>query len=316
MNHSEAHQSLANEAFSKSGASGLYDRARPTYPIESVNRILDFLPIHDANIVELGAGTGIFTRALLSNSKPGQIKKWNAIEPAAGMRESFNRWLRSYSLKGTSINCDHGTFDCMNSISSGSIDMVIAAQAWHWTGSDPEFQEKCIQEVQRVLNSKGYFVLIWNLKDRERYEWVGRIRDSYELYESGTPQYRLGLWKTLFQTKTFKSSFKLLPPDEVPNPSNSTTTLTFNKNVDDRIDDSIPTLTVLTETPLTLEGLQARILSKSYITVLDSDKQERLRDEIKSIWDHHIIGNLTTDWIDEKTVKFPYVTHLYVLQKW
>ncbi|KAH9823308.1 hypothetical protein DFH28DRAFT_1103457 [Melampsora americana] len=289
MNHSEAHQSLANEAFSKSGASGLYDRARPTYPIE----------------IELGAGTGIFTRALLYNSKPGQIKKWNAIEPAAGMRESFNRWLSSYTLEGTSINCDHG-----------SIDMVIAAQAWHWTGSDPEFQEKCIQEVQRVLKSKGYFVLIWNLKDRERYEWVGRIRDSYELYESGTPQYRLGLWKTLFQTKTFKSSFKLLPPDEVPNPSNTTTTLTFNKNVDDRIDDSIPTLTVLTETPLTLEGLQARILSKSYITVLGSDKQERLRDEIKSIWDHHLVGNLTTDWIDEKTVKFPYVTHLYVLKKW
>ncbi|EGG12282.1 uncharacterized protein MELLADRAFT_59189 [Melampsora larici-populina 98AG31] len=311
MDDSNAHQTLANEAFSKSGASGLYDRARPTYPLQSINRILAHLPDHDANVVELGAGTGIFTRAILSNAKPGQIKNWNAIEPAAGMRESFMQSVKTYSAEGPSIGCDHGTFDCMESIQSEFADMVTAAQAWHWTGSDADFQEKCVKEVSRVLKPKGYFVLIWNLKDREACEWAGRIRDAYEVHEAGTPQYRLGLWKTLFQTKTFKESFKLLPPDEIPNQLKSNS----KKNVDDSIDESIPTLTVTTQTPLTLDGLQARILSKSYITALDSDGQQKVKDELKSVWDHHIVGNPATEWIDEKTVKFPYVTHLYVLQK-
>lgn len=311
MDNSNSHQALANEAFSKSGASGLYDRARPTYPLQSIHRILEHLPDHDSNVIELGAGTGIFTRALLSNATPGQIKKWNAIEPAAGMRESFMQWANSYSVEGTTIDCNHGTFDSMESIESESADMVTAAQAWHWTGSDADFQEKCVKEVSRVLKPKGYFVLIWNLKDREASEWVGRIRDAYEVHESGTPQYRLGLWKTLFQTKTFKESFKLLPPDELPNQLGAN----LKKNVDDRIDGSTPTLIVSTQTPLTLEGLQARIMSKSYITVLDSDGQQKVKDELKSLWDHHIVGNPATEWIDEKTVKFPYVTHLYVLQK-
>lgn len=150
-----------------------------------------------------------------------------------------------------------------------------------------------------------------NLKDREASDWVGAIRDAYEVHESGTPQYRLGLWKSLFRTPTFLKSFNLLPPDGLPVQQGSTGI----KNVDDSIDASVPTLTVCTRVPMTLEGLFDRILSKSYITALDTQSQQILRAKLQSVWNDHVIRDSASGWIDEQTVMFPYVTHVYIMQK-
>ncbi|KAG0147085.1 hypothetical protein CROQUDRAFT_656557 [Cronartium quercuum f. sp. fusiforme G11] len=306
----DVHQALANAAFTKSGASGLYDRARPTYPSSAIIRILSHLPNHDAEVVELGSGTGIFSRGLLSSAVPGQIAAWRALEPAVGMREGFMRWASNFE-GGTKITCTDGTFDHMESIESASADMVVAAQAWHWTGSCPIFQNKAMKEVERVLKPGGCFVLIWNIKDREVSNWVGAIRDAYEVHESGTPQYRLGLWKTLFQTPTFRNAFKLLPPDETPNSPQAREV----KNVDDSIDASVPTLNICTRVPMTLEGLFDRILSKSYITALDAQTQELLRTKLQSVWNDHAARDSGLEWVDDKTVQFPYATHVYIMQK-
>lgn len=142
-------------------ASGLYHRARPTYPIEALNRILSHLPNRDAKVVELGAGTGILTGALLDHAREGQIQRWHALEPASGMREGFRRWSDEKAYRDLKLSCEDGRFDDMHSIKPDSADLVVVGQAWHWTGSDPEFQEKCLKEVERVLKPGGYFALIW-----------------------------------------------------------------------------------------------------------------------------------------------------------
>lgn len=154
---------------------------------------------------------------------------------------------------------------------------------------------------------------IRNLKDREVADWVGKVRDAYEVHEAGTPQYRLGLWKTLFHTKTFENGFQLLPPTPSPHPSMAREIK--KKNVDDLIDSSLPTLSIQSRVPLTLEGLQDRILSKSFITTLDGLGQRKLKAELEKVWKTQIVGNPESEWMDDQTVKFPYVTDLFILQK-
>ena len=50
----KAVNSFATDNFTTSGASGLYDRARPSYPVESVAKLLSVLSGKtDAHIVEV-----------------------------------------------------------------------------------------------------------------------------------------------------------------------------------------------------------------------------------------------------------------------
>jgi hypothetical protein len=50
--------------------------------------------------------------------------------------------------------------------------------------------------MHRVLKKEGTVVMIWNLEDR-RASWVARLREAYEKHEAGSPQYRLGLWRSV-----------------------------------------------------------------------------------------------------------------------
>ncbi|CAH7686116.1 S-adenosyl-L-methionine-dependent methyltransferase [Phakopsora pachyrhizi] len=353
---------IASSAFSASGASGLYEKSRPTYPTKAIFQILSCLPRNEVEVVEFGSGTGIFTRALLSSASPGQIKRLVAIEPAEGMRAGFEKSMKNWkelrindvkrnNLDGLEtvlpqIECCDGTFsDVGLSVKSASADLVVAAQAWHWTGKDISVHEKCMNEVFRLLKPGGYFALIWNLKDREFNEWVGKIRDCYEVYESGTPQYRLGYWKNLFKTNRFKSSFELIslssssvidnrytisttkksehPNETKKDQDESSDRTVFKKNVDDSLDRSEPTLTIRRTDLISFEELYQRILSKSYITELDEESKVKLRSELESIWNEEVSkrqkenSDIQGKSFDEKylSIEFPYVTHLYLMKK-
>src|SRR5204862_58784 len=92
---------LAQSAFSLSGSSGLYDRARPSYPASAMSHIFSAaLQIQQPSphregidVIELGPGTGIFTRLLLQPppqfSSTVTIKSIVGVEPSPGMREAF-----------------------------------------------------------------------------------------------------------------------------------------------------------------------------------------------------------------------------------
>lgn len=312
-----------------SQASGLYDRARPTYPLRALNRIIACLPKENAEVVELGVGTGIFTRALLEAAKEGQIHRVIAIDPAEGMRVAFQKAISEWKTLHTSdptkkcksipeITCCEGSFeDTGPFVQNASVDLAVAAQAWHWTGSDVMVQELSVKEMARVVKPGGYLAILWNLKDRESNDWVGKIRDMYEVYEAGTPQYRLGFWKSLFRTPSFESCFELLPPEDNPDPSDSNRSVAekSQKNVDDSLDQSKPTLTVTRYIPTTFNELYERILSKSYMSRLDIEAHEKFKTELESIWNKRVIGNPSVKWTDISTVKFPYVTHLYLLRR-
>jgi len=80
----------------------------------------------------------------------------------------------------------------------------IGAQCYHW--ADPNYAET-MREFARVLKPGGTLAFIWNLEDRKTAKWVGQIRDAYEAYEDGVPQYHLRWWEKAYQTAEYKVRF-------------------------------------------------------------------------------------------------------------
>ncbi|KAL8276616.1 hypothetical protein RQP46_010965 [Phenoliferia psychrophenolica] len=275
------HLSFAKSNFSLSGSSGLYDRARPRYPPAAVQRITSLLP-SGADVVELGAGTGIFSRMLLAEGKD-KIKKLLAVEPAAGMRQGFMDKLAGSDVEpaksGVAVEIVDGSFTAIP-VESNSLDMVVAAQAWHWSNDGVA----AVAEVARVLKPGGKLALIWNLEDRAT-EWVAQLRDTYEPFEAGTPQYRLGLWKAMFKSYEYIDNFE--------GPAEHT--------VYDQV--------VVGNEELVVD----RALSKSYITSLSQEEQDVIVSKIRKI----VQRGDGKEWIDEAqgTFKYPYLTDLFVMTK-
>jgi SAM-dependent methyltransferase len=130
-------------------AADAYERGRPTYPSEAVEWMLGALGIGPGDcVVDLGAGTGKFTRLLVPSAA-----RIIAIEPIAAMREEFAR-----AVSGVEIF--DGTAEAMP-VQDGSADAVVAAQAFHWFAT-----QQALVEIHRVLRPGGGLALIWNRRDR------------------------------------------------------------------------------------------------------------------------------------------------------
>ncbi|ORY81799.1 S-adenosyl-L-methionine-dependent methyltransferase [Leucosporidium creatinivorum] len=269
----------AEQQFGASGSSGLYDRARPSYPLEAREAIYAHLPPH-STAVELGSGTGIFSRLLLADGG-GKLEKLISTEPSAGMREGWSKALTQMKDRDESVKFEivDGLFDKIDR-PDASADLVIVAQAFHWVGHDGT---SAIAEIARVLKPGAVAIFIWNLEDREQ-DWVAKLRDLYEVHEAGTPQYRHFYWKSVYDTPVYKANFEPYEKTEYRR--------------------SLPTCEDL---------VVDRVLSKSYITALDEktkgDLSEKVRELVKKAEDKV--------WIDEGsgTFEYPYVTDMFVMKK-
>ncbi|BGP24673.1 methyltransferase type 11 [Rhodotorula toruloides] len=290
-----AHTTFAKENFSKSGASGLYDRARPSYPPESISHILSALPTPStptdrAVVVELGSGTGIFTRALLSHPDTrGKVKKVICVEPSEGMREGFGRATLSGAFGwagkgegagggGVEVECVNGTFEDVP-VEDGSVDLVVCAQAFHWTGSNPL---PAVRSIARLLRPSSPWALIWNLEDRS-VPWIAQLRDAYEQFEVG-PQYRLNLWKKMWDDKAYWEVFGDVEQRE----------FRWVKGV-------------------TEQGAVDRVFSKSYITALSDNERAKLETKLREV----IRRGEGKKWMDEKagTFEYDYTTDLFIARR-
>jgi ubiquinone/menaquinone biosynthesis C-methylase UbiE len=149
-----------------------YDAVRPDYPRSAVAYLVDALGIDsDAHVVDLGAGTGIFTKELVPFGP-----RITAVEPTMGMREILAKRLPSVTVvEGRDVAIP---------LESGSVDCVIAAQAFHWFDAP-----LALEEIHRVLVEGGRLGLVWNIRD-ESVAWVadlGRAMrwPTFQPYEVG-----------------------------------------------------------------------------------------------------------------------------------
>ena len=115
-----------------------YERGRPTYDgavVQSLLRmsgLLDKSSKHQLKVVELGAGTGKFSRVLDKQLRAAHgeenTQRWQyrAVEPVEAMREEFKRAspaLADSIIAGSARNIP---------AAADSLDAVFAAQAFHW----------------------------------------------------------------------------------------------------------------------------------------------------------------------------------------
>jgi len=126
-----------------------YSQHRPDYCPSVLNALLGMVqkPIAEVDFVDVGAGTGIWTRMVHDTG----VRSVTAIEPNDDMRlngiadtqHTAVRWLAT-SAEATGLQ-------------GGSADWLSMASSFHWANFD-----LATREFHRVLRPGGRFTALWN----------------------------------------------------------------------------------------------------------------------------------------------------------
>ena len=119
-----------------------YARYRPDYPPEAVSAIVCAGEV----VVDVGAGTGISSRAMASRGA-----RVIALEPNAAMRAAAQPYPGVEFADGAAESIP---------LPDASADMITAFQAFHWF--KPEL---ALPEFRRVLKPNGRLAVVWNERD-------------------------------------------------------------------------------------------------------------------------------------------------------
>ncbi|MEV6525891.1 class I SAM-dependent methyltransferase [Longispora sp. NPDC051575] len=142
-----------HQRLSFGAAAADYDSHRPSYPVEALRWLLGDRPLR---VVDLGAGTGLLTRVLLSLGH-----EVLPVEPDPGMRAQLDASTPGVTaLDGSAEHIP---------LPDGSVDAVVAGQAYHWFD-----RERAHPELARVIRSGGVFGPVWNMRD-ESVPWVAEL---------------------------------------------------------------------------------------------------------------------------------------------
>jgi SAM-dependent methyltransferase len=173
----------AARGFSRAAAS--YSRGRPDFPPEARDWLQTDLGLGAGKTaLELGAGTGKFTRLLAATGA-----SIVAVEPVAAMLERLAADFPDVTaLRGDAQNLP---------LASGIADTVICAQAFHWFATPA-----ALAEIHRVLRPGGMLGLIWNVRDPS-VDWVAKLTEIMAPYEGDAPRYDHGEWRHVFPARGF-----------------------------------------------------------------------------------------------------------------
>lgn len=174
--------------------SATYARVRPSYHPDLVDRFVD--AYGHGTIVDLGAGTGIFTAQLVERALQPI-----AIEPVAEMRAALRQAVPSVEA------CD-GTAEATG-LADANVDTVVVAQAFHWFDHIP-----ALAEIRRILRPGGHLVCVWNVRD-ESEPWVRGFTDIVDRHAGDTPRHRTMDWRRAIDADL---AFQLVDDFAVDNP--------------------------------------------------------------------------------------------------
>lgn len=130
-----------------------YVNYRPRYPVKVLDTLQQECGLTAASVIaDIGSGTGFLSELFVANGNSVY-----AIEPNLEMRTAGEQSLGSQpkfiSIEGTAEN---------TTLSSQSVDFVVAGQAFHWFD-----RSQARREFVRILKPMGWVMLVWNDRDTE-----------------------------------------------------------------------------------------------------------------------------------------------------
>jgi SAM-dependent methyltransferase len=149
----------------------VYERARPEYPPDAIAWLAERLGLRPGRaVLDLGAGTGKLTRALVRTGA-----RVVAVDPGEQMLAQLRRVLPD-------VEALIGGAEAIP-LEDHSVDAITVGQAFHWFRHGA-----ALPEMRRVLRLQGGVGLIWNARDRQ---WeVTKLLDDFVPPERAAP----GTW--------------------------------------------------------------------------------------------------------------------------
>ena len=157
-----------------------YDFGRPSWPLEAV-AVAGLLP-RDADVLDLGAGTGKLTRVLL-----GVFDRVSAVEPLDGMRALIPPEAKVLVGTAEAIPLD-----------DESLDGIFCGESFHWFD-----WPRALPEIARVLRPGGALTMLWN---RGKHDFASEIEAVLEQipHSPGEKRYRAFAWRDAFAGAPFE----------------------------------------------------------------------------------------------------------------
>jgi ubiquinone/menaquinone biosynthesis C-methylase UbiE len=123
-----------------------YELGRPEWPEELLDRVIADLGLgSEASVLDLGAGTGKLTRALVL-----RFARVVAVEPDEAMRAVLEEVVPAAESRAGSAEAIP--------LDDKEVDAAFSGEAFHWFAS-PE----SVAELERVLRPGGALAIFWNI---------------------------------------------------------------------------------------------------------------------------------------------------------
>lgn len=162
--------------------SSTYDQGRPGYPPEIEKWLNSKMLIRNGTeVLDLGAGTGKFTRLLVD---------LNARVTALDIEQSMLDQLDQHFPTGVTPLL--GSADAIPAANS-SFNAVVCAQSFHLLAT-PD----AMREIHRVLKPSGQLGLFWNIRDAS-VDWVADLAQVVDRYAGGRPRYYSEEWRQVLK---------------------------------------------------------------------------------------------------------------------
>lgn len=148
-----------------------YARYRWDYATQAIEAMFSISSLtNNACVVDIGAGTGIFTRHFI-----GRVGKLYAIEPNNAMRQEGQSSAAS-AIKFLASSAEN------TMLPAHSVDLITVAQAIHWFNPEP-----ARREFLRILKPGGWLAILRNSSQDDDV--------SRELESIFTPEYGVDMSK-------------------------------------------------------------------------------------------------------------------------
>ncbi|BDA66634.1 methyltransferase type 12 [Rivularia sp. IAM M-261] len=151
-----------------SPAAEAYNKARPRYPQQLIQRTVELIQLQDnANILEVGCGPGIATVAF---AKLGY--NMLCVEP----NPDFCSLTRQNCQDYPNIEVINTSFE-ESQLETNKFDAVLAATSFHWIPAEVGYPK-----AASCLKDNGYLILLWNMRLEPSYEIYQKFIKIYEQY--------------------------------------------------------------------------------------------------------------------------------------